>query len=269
MSAQDPFYLVKEEIQDSVDRVQAGQLEYDRGGGGGRGERGESGERERQWKDLLSSCESIEWQLEELDKAIAVAERDPARFSVDGTEIERRRRWTAATHTQISLLKRSLLSSAERPSLSLSLPLSKERDRRELLRISDSSDLLGGGRGGGGGGGGPRADPSIVGENDSFIGGEDDRQALLMRQQDEHLELMSASLAKIGGLGIAIHDELGAQDKLISEINEDVVNTNTRLGIVQKKMQVILKKAGFKGQLCLIVALVVLLLILIILVFYT
>lgn len=40
--------------------------------------------------------------MNELDRAIGVAERDPARFSVDSAEIERRRKWTVSTRNQVS-----------------------------------------------------------------------------------------------------------------------------------------------------------------------
>lgn len=41
-------------------------------------------------------------QVDELDRATGVAERDPARFSVDAAEIERRKKWTASTRSQVS-----------------------------------------------------------------------------------------------------------------------------------------------------------------------
>lgn len=43
-------------------------------------------------------------QVDELDRATGVAERDPARFSVDVAEIERRKKWTASTLSQVSFL---------------------------------------------------------------------------------------------------------------------------------------------------------------------
>lgn len=46
-------------------------------------------------KELLSSCENIEWQVDELDKVTGVVENDPARFSVDAAEIERWRKWSS------------------------------------------------------------------------------------------------------------------------------------------------------------------------------
>eukprot|EP00897_Mesotaenium_endlicherianum_P004708 jgi/Mesen1/4265/ME000022S03555 len=133
----------------------------------------------------------------------------------------------------------------------------REAQRRELLRAPDGARP------------GPRPNEAIMRDNEDFIAGEDDRQALIMRTQDEHLDEMSESLAKIGGMGIAIHEELGSQDKIISELQADVENTNSRLELVQKKMTAVMKKAGIKGQLMMIVALVVLFLILLALLVYT
>jgi hypothetical protein len=43
-------------------------------------------------------------QVEELDRATGVTERDPARFSIDSAEIERRKQWTASTCRQVCSL---------------------------------------------------------------------------------------------------------------------------------------------------------------------
>jgi SYP6 family syntaxin len=40
-------------------------------------------------------------QVDELEKAINVAERDPARFNVSGSEIESRRQWTSQTRKEV------------------------------------------------------------------------------------------------------------------------------------------------------------------------
>ncbi|XP_073393724.1 syntaxin-61-like isoform X4 [Physcomitrium patens] len=88
MSLSDPFYLVKLEIQDTVTKLQSTfarweQLPFS------------STERSVLSKELLSSCENIEWQVDELDKVTGVVENDPARFSVDAAEIERWRKWSS------------------------------------------------------------------------------------------------------------------------------------------------------------------------------
>lgn len=42
-------------------------------------------------------------KVDELGRAIAVAERDPARFSIDEVELEKRKRWTGSTRSQVFL----------------------------------------------------------------------------------------------------------------------------------------------------------------------
>jgi hypothetical protein len=52
---------------------------------------------QREWDDVIAI------QVEELDRATGVAERDPARFSIDLVEIERRKKWIASTFSQVLL----------------------------------------------------------------------------------------------------------------------------------------------------------------------
>uniref|UniRef100_A0A2P2LA50 Syntaxin-61 n=1 Tax=Rhizophora mucronata TaxID=61149 RepID=A0A2P2LA50_RHIMU len=52
-------------------------------------------------------------------------------------------------------------------------------------------------------------------DNDDFIQSESDRQLLLMKQQDEDLDELSASVERIGGVGLTIHEELLAQVRIL------------------------------------------------------
>ena len=42
-------------------------------------------------------------KVDELGRAIAVAERDPARFGIDEIELAKRKRWTGSTRNQVFL----------------------------------------------------------------------------------------------------------------------------------------------------------------------
>uniref|UniRef100_A0A7N2R941 t-SNARE coiled-coil homology domain-containing protein n=1 Tax=Quercus lobata TaxID=97700 RepID=A0A7N2R941_QUELO len=90
-----------------------------------------------------------------------------------------------------------------------------------------------------------------------------------MRQQDEELDELSASVERIGGVGLTIHEELLAQEKIIDELGMEMDSTSNRLDFVQKKVAMVMKKAGVKGQIMMILFLVVLFIILFILVFLT
>ncbi|CAI5528156.1 unnamed protein product [Closterium sp. Naga37s-1] len=244
MAAQDPFYLVRDEIQDSVSKVQDDYSKWERLGAS-------SQERETLSKTILADTETLEWELEELDRAIGVAERDPSRFNIEQGEVESRRNWTGSTRDQISMIRSAIQAAASERAA-----MQKEAERRELLRVQAGAAAK------------AAAKSSAGGENESFAASEDDRQALIMREQDDQLDAMSQSLARIGGMGIAIHEELGSQESLIGELDDGMERTGGRLGLVQKKMTVVLKKAGLKGQLCILLALVIAFLVLLILIFY-
>eukprot|EP00243_Klebsormidium_subtile_P000576 TRINITY_DN10998_c0_g1_i1.p2 TRINITY_DN10998_c0_g1~~TRINITY_DN10998_c0_g1_i1.p2 ORF type:complete len:243 (-),score=66.85 TRINITY_DN10998_c0_g1_i1:180-908(-) len=242
MSAQDPFYLVKEEIQESVNKVSAGFARWEGLSTG-------SAERDRLTRELESGCESVEWQVDELEKAINVAERDPARFNVSASEIESRRQWTSQTRKEVERIRGVVKTAAQ---------AAQAKSRQELMRgPAGGKDVS------------SRLQGAISRENDAFLNNESDRQQLLMREQDEDLDELERGIANIGNIGKAIHDELSEQDLIMDELDKDMTSTSSRLDFVQKKMANVIKKAGVKGQICMIVFLLVLFIVLVILVFET
>ncbi|CAD6234705.1 unnamed protein product [Miscanthus lutarioriparius] len=106
-------------------------------------------------------------------------------------------------------------------------------------------------------------------DNDDFISSESDRQLLLMRQQDEELDELSESVQRIGGVGLTIHEELSGQERILNDLSLETETTSNRLDFVQKRVAMVMKKAGIKGQIMLIAFLVVLFIILFVLVFLT
>ncbi|KAK6914466.1 Syntaxin 6, N-terminal [Dillenia turbinata] len=223
-SAQDPFYIVKEDIQDSIDKLQSTFHQWERISF-------DSVENADLKKELLASCESIEWQVDELDKAIAVAARDPNWYGINESELESRRRWTSTARTQVGNVKKSVVAGKE---LNGTANSNVNGIRRELMRLPDSQHT-------------DRTSQFRAQDNDDFISSESDRQMLLIKRQDEELDELSASVGRIGDVGLTIHEEL----------------------LAQKKVAMVMKKASAKGQIMMIVFLVVLFLVLFFLVFFT
>ncbi|KAG0632046.1 hypothetical protein M758_1G300700 [Ceratodon purpureus] len=239
MSASDPFYLVKEEIQDTVTKLQTTLDRWEK-------LPVSSTERTVLSREILSTCESIEWQVDELDKATGVAERDPARFSVDAAEIERRKRWTSSTRTQVHSVTGKVQST---PVRNIGTGTGAT-NRRELMRLDDQFQQT-----------------PVRTDHDSYISNESDRQELLLREQDDDLDELSASLGRIGHVGLLIDEDVGFQGGIMDKLSNDMDGTATRLDLVQKKLATVMKKAGWKAQVLTIVFLVVLLVILTLLVF--
>ncbi|XP_076909096.1 syntaxin-61-like isoform X1 [Bidens hawaiensis] len=236
-SAQDPFYIVKDEIQDSIDNLQATFHQWEHIPVA-------SGEQSRLTKELLSNCESIEWQVDELEKAISVAARDPSLYGINEVELDKRRKWTSTARVQVGNIKKTVSSS------------NFGGMRQELMRMPKSHQQ-------------DRTTTYAAVDNDDFISSESDRQMLLIKRQDEELDELSASVERIGSVGLTIHDELIAQDKIIEELGSEMDSTSNRLDFVQKKVAVVMKKASAKGQFMMILFLIVLFIILFVLVFFT
>ncbi|KAL2529922.1 syntaxin [Forsythia ovata] len=245
-SAQDPFYIVKEEIQDSIDKLLSTFHQWER-------MPSDSGNQLQITKELLASCDSIEWQVDELDKTISVAARDPAWYGIDQVELDKRRRWTINARTQVGNVKKSVITGKELNGTSTS---SVNGMRRELMRLPNSHQS-------------DKSNQYNPQDNDDFISSESDQQLLLIRQQDEELDELSASVERIGGVGLTIHEELLAQEKIVDELGTEMDSTSNRLEFVQKKVAMVMKKAGAKGQIMMICFLLVLFIILFVLVFLT
>ncbi|CAH9079910.1 unnamed protein product [Cuscuta europaea] len=234
-SAKDPFYIVKEEIQESIEKLLLTFHEWEH-------TLSSNGNRIRLREELYATCESIEWQVDELEKAIDVAARDPSWYGIDEAELEKRRKWTSDAHAQVGNVKNTVAAAAGM--------------RRELMRMPDSTRT-------------GRTDQDTNHYNDDFISSESDTQLLLIKQQDEELDELSASIERIGGVGLTIHDELLGQEKIIDDLGSELDSTSTRLDFIQKKVAVVMKKAGAKGQIMMICFLLVLFVILFSLVFLT
>ncbi|XP_071707457.1 syntaxin-61 isoform X2 [Rutidosis leptorrhynchoides] len=191
-------------------------------------------------------------KVDELEKAISVASRDPSMYGINEVELEKRRKWTGTARAQVANLKKYVTGKDSTRSSTSNFG----GMRQELMRMPKTHQQ-------------DKTGSYIAKDNDDFISSESDTQMLLIRQQDEELDELSASVERIGSVGLTIHDELIAQEKVIEELGSEMDSTSNRLDFVQKKVAVVMKKASAKGQMMMILFLVVLFIILFVLVFFT
>ncbi|XP_044472794.1 syntaxin-61-like isoform X2 [Mangifera indica] len=192
-------------------------------------------------------------KVDELDKTISVASRDPSWYGIDEVELEKRRRWTSTARTQVGNVKKTVVVGLDLNGFGTT---SASGMRRELMRMPNNHQT-------------DRSNQYAIQDNDDFIQSESDRQMLLIKQQDEDLDELSESVERIGGIGITIHDELLAQEKIIDDLGTEMDSTSNRLDFVQKKVAMVMKKASAKGQIMMICFLLALFIILFVLVFFT
>ncbi|XP_038995744.1 syntaxin-61-like [Hibiscus syriacus] len=117
--------------------------------------------------------------------------------------------------------------------------------RRELMRLPNSQQP-------------DMPDHYSAKNTDDFIASESDRQTLLIKQQEEELEDLRSSVQRIGDVGLTIHKELFAQENILDGLGTEMDSRKNQLDFVQRKMAIIMNKAGAKGQIMIIIFLLVL-----------
>ncbi|KAG8485506.1 hypothetical protein CXB51_019068 [Gossypium anomalum] len=248
--AQGPFYIVKEEIQESIDKLQSSFHQWER-------ILPDTGEQVHLTKELLANCESIEWQMGGkrlccdvvsyfifvVNKTIDVAARDPSWYVIDNRELESRRRWTITARTQVGDVKKSVVARKENGNSASAM-------RHELMKlpISHQSD---------------RSYQYSAEDNDDFIASESDRQMLLINRMRSWMNLvqvlrelevlalqyMKNFLHSVGSIStISYANTLVFLEKIIDDLGTEMDSTTNRLDFVQKKVAMVMKKASANGQ---------------------
>jgi len=223
-ATQDPFYIVRQEIQETVNELQQKMSRF-------HGLTASNPERKTVGASVEAGCESLRWQLSELDAAVGRAAADPGRFNLTAQEIEGRRRWVTNTRRQVDGMSEALKTALAAPPP-------------------------------------PSADAKFVAANDKFLSSQAGQQELVLKEQDQHLDDIEQAVTRLGRMGMTIHEELESQNQLLGELEEDVDTVSSRLKATQKKMMDIIKKSGSTTQLAVIGFLVVVLIILAVFVFH-
>uniref|UniRef100_A0A7S0WJC1 t-SNARE coiled-coil homology domain-containing protein n=1 Tax=Chlamydomonas leiostraca TaxID=1034604 RepID=A0A7S0WJC1_9CHLO len=218
MARQDPFYIIRGEVTDSLNDVQQKMSRF-------HGLISTNPERKEIAKQVETECNLIMWQLNELNSAVDVAAENPARFNLTSEELNSRRKWIDNTRRQVNGIKETLKTATAAPQL-------------------------------------PPQDNKFQQANDKFLGGEFDKQQLIIKKQDQALDEIEQHVNRIGRMGRAIGEELEQHERLINELDSDVDTTHSRLKATAKKMQEIIRKSGSNTQLGIIVFLIVVLLVL-------
>jgi len=230
-NGQDPFYLVKDDIQSSLDKASASFIRWQNASKGG-------AERRRLQPEIEEECKSIAWQVDEMEKAVDVAEKNMTRFGLTTQEIRSRRSWVHDTRKTVE----GMLTSIE--------------TAKQIASKMTHPTTPGG-----------KLSSAMQQDNERYIGTEQEQQQMVMRRQDEDLDEIGNAAQRLGHMGLQIHDELQTQNVMLEQLDEDVEQTTSRLAAAQKKINTVLQKAGLRGQLMIIGILLVLLVILVLIAF--
>lgn len=172
-------------------------------------------------KQLKRHVKNAESTLKDVQMTVQLVESDREKFShIDDKEMYERR---ALVHTSLDRLgraKQEISSEAVKAKL-------LQDERAQAVRRAGANVL------------GARNDGER--ENTSLIVDSQARQSLLMQNQDETLDELDAAVTRVNLMAGTIHEEIGQQNKMLTEMEEDLSNVEEELGMVMGKLAKFLK----------------------------
>ncbi|KAM4575432.1 syntaxin-6 isoform 1-T1 [Fundulus diaphanus] len=251
MSMEDPFFVVKGEVEKAVHAAQSLHHRWSellQEGGG-------ASKEEVDWttNELRNSLRSIEWDLEDLDETISIVESNPKKFNLDAAELTKRKAFIISTRRTVKEMKEQMLSPAA---------AGPDRPNQQVL-LSDTQGPIWQ----------PGADKytpldrQLQSANSQFIGGQQLQQQLIAEKQDEQLELVSGTIGVLKNMSERIGMELDEQAVMLDDFGNEMDNTQSRLDTVMKKLAKVSHMTSDRRQWCAIGVLLLILLVIIILFF--
>uniref|UniRef100_G1MW44 Syntaxin 6 n=1 Tax=Meleagris gallopavo TaxID=9103 RepID=G1MW44_MELGA len=221
MSMEDPFFVVKGEVQKAVNTAQGlfqrwTELLQDPS---------IATREEIDWttNELRNNLRSIEWDLEDLDETISIVEANPRKFNLDATELGIRKSFITSTRQVVREMKDQMSNSSMQA-------LAERKNRQALLGESSSQNWSSG----------PdkysRLDRDLQLANSHFIEEQQAQQQLIVEQQDEQLELVSGSIGVLKNMSQRISGELEEQAVMLDDFSHELDSTHSRLDNVMKKL---------------------------------
>jgi len=244
---QDPFYVVKEEVLQSLQGV---TTLYDR------------------WKELLdttntasneefkwttnelkSGLRSIEWDITDLEETVGIVENNQAKFKIDNQELQTRKQFIQSTKSKIQVIKEDMQNTRTRGKM--------ENDQRNMLvQKRSSSDKF------------SRLQNELEKDNDDFVQGQSQRQEHIIKEQDDHLDTLSVTVGRLKDMGSTIGSTIQETTSLVEELNVEVDKTDSGIRGAMNRVNKLLDSTKDSTQWCIIIFLILVLIGLIVLIFY-
>ncbi|XP_045694401.1 syntaxin-6 [Phyllostomus hastatus] len=251
MSMEDPFFVVKGEVQKAVNTAQGlfqrwTELLQDPSA---------ATREEIDWttNELRNNLRSIEWDLEDLDETISIVEANPRKFNLDATELSIRKSFITSTRQVVRDMKDQMSASSVQA-------LAERKNRQALLGDSGSQNWSTGAPDKYG-----RLDRELQLANSHFIEEQQAQQQLIVEQQDEQLELVSGSIGVLKNMSQRIGGELEEQAVMLDDFSHELESTQSRLDNVMKKLAKVSHMTSDRRQWCAIAVLFVILLVVLVL----
>ncbi|XP_061540541.1 syntaxin-6 [Phycodurus eques] len=246
MSMEDPFFVVKGEVQKAVSGAQSlhrrwSELLL---------EGGAASKEEMDWttNELRNSLRSIEWDLEDLDETISIVESNPKKFNLDAAELAKRKAFISSTRHAVKEMKEHMCSSP-------AVAFIDKSNKQAPLADGAVCDKF------------QRLECELRSANSNFIEEQQLQQQLMAERQDEQLELVSGTIGVLKNMSERIGLELDEQAVMLDDFGQEMDNTHSRLDNVMKKLAKVSHMTSDRRQWCAIGVLLAILLVILLLFF--
>jgi len=213
-------------------------------------------ERKKRWKRQMKYVEST---LRDIQTTVSVVEKNREQFmhSITHEELQRRKTFLNDMQQKVQKIKHEGNSDSIKKKI---LNVEKECAARRLATSNKQKE------------------PSIMSSLKNHLSSANDEDAtvadrrtqaqVLLEQQDETLDQLDVAVERVGVIAGVIHEEISSQNKMLTNLEEDLTDVEEKLGVVMGKLAKLLQTKS-KCQLGLILALSVTVVILFFLVLYT
>nr|CAB3266677.1 syntaxin-6-like [Phallusia mammillata] len=235
MSVEDPFFVVRGEVERSVNACRELQQRW-------RYMLDDSSalkrdDYDRVSNELRNSLRSIEWDLEDLDETIGIVESNPHKFHISPGELDTRKGFIQNTRNNIQDMKNELNDPAVKAKADKIL-------RKSLLQNGISNhnknnyDRY------------SKLKQSMENDNAGFIEDQHQKQQLIIEQQDDQLDLVADSVGILKNMSKTIGGELDDQVIMLDELGHEMENTQNRMDSMLRKMAQVTHMNSDKRQWC-------------------
>lgn len=248
---EDPFFVVKGEVQKEVQAAQALHYRWREL----RQEMGGASKEEVDWttNELRNCLRSIEWDLEDLEETVSIVESNPKKFNLDETELKTRKNFIDNTRLTVQAMKEQMSGPASTSTDKQNRAQAPQGDRDSQGPIWQPQYQ--------------RLDRQLENANSQFIEEQQAQQQLMAEQQDEQLQLVSGTIGVLKNMSERIGLELDQQAVMLDDFSHEVDQTQSRLDNVMKKLAKVSHMTSDRRQWCAIGVLLAVLFVIILLFF--
>ncbi|KAL9650011.1 hypothetical protein ABK040_003129 [Willaertia magna] len=252
----DPFDTVRDSVNEKLRSVKVLHEMYSDHLNGEGGDEWSINEIE---KELRNNIQSVDLYLNDLQDTINIVEKNPQKFrNITKDELIKRKQYIQQTSQQMRGIEQQMKTRKQKQLSSKKDTLLSYQDNQEDdYDHNSTSETTGFLSKKGMSSGHSRLEESYIKDNQRFIDEQLQIQDTIKNNQDQQMDKMLQTTARVNQIAIDIGDELDNQKKDLDEMEDHVERTKNLLERTNKKLQNLLKNTSDKWKITIILVLLI------------